>query len=62
MGVADWPAPPGAGAGTGTVGAAPVLRGKYFIDNGLLLLRTSKVSGYPIRVTLKQRANQSNSN
>ena len=26
IGVADWPAPPGAGAGTGTVGAAPVLK------------------------------------
>ena len=25
IGVADWPAPPGAGAGTGTVGAEPVL-------------------------------------
>ena len=23
--MADWPAPPGAGAGTGTVGAEPVL-------------------------------------
>ena len=50
IGVADWPAPPGAGAGTGTVGAAPVLRRVHFIDlidNGTLLLkRTPKILGY----------------